>query len=334
MALESTILPLHSQKVLASEQADALELPRSFYEDLRDTLIRIQDNAYDYLNLNDADYDALYERTPTLSAESTKNFTDAEFEVLAGFEKAIQGLNLILATDAMFKSSYPALIRDTKNSFSDPLGLQADPAVKEIIVPKDTTLERIALEQLGDSNRWVEIVQLNKLKPPYLVDDQTSTFEAVKKPGDRLLIPQPIRNGFATTPINRESFLTQDLTEVERNLGIDLKLNENFDLELNNRNDLNLIRGIDNAAQALILKLSIGKKELLDHPDIGVGLQVGEKAPPLIQVQTDIIQTLSQDPRFEKLEDLQITREGSTFNIKFLIKIKNVDVPVPVDFKI
>lgn len=334
MALSSTMLPLGSQNALLQDQQDSLDLPRSFYEDLRDTLVRIQDNAYDYLNLNDADYDSLYERTPTLSAETTKRATDAEFEVLAGFEKAIAGLNLILATNAMFKSSYPDLIRSTKNSFSDPLALKSEPAVKQIRLPKDITLERLALEQLGDSNRWVEIVQLNNLKPPYIVSDMTSTAEAVKKPGDNILIPQPIRNGFATTPINRQSFLTQDLSEVEKNLGIDLKLSPDFDLELNNRNDLNLIRGIDNAAQALIIKLSLGKKELLDHPDIGVGLQVGEKAPPLVQVQTDIIQTLSQDPRFERLEDLQITRESSTFFVKFLIKIKNVDTPVPVEFKI
>jgi hypothetical protein len=32
------------------------------------------------------------------------------------------------------------------------------------------TLQRIALRELGDASRWVELAELNGLRPPYLTD--------------------------------------------------------------------------------------------------------------------------------------------------------------------
>lgn len=334
MALPSSSLPFKAQTSIQADQQAALELPRTFFEELKENIIRIQDNAQDFFNLNDSVYDSQFERTPTLQAEATKRVTDAEFQLLAAFDKAIEGINLLLSTNAMFKSSYADRIQQVNDTFNNELNVVPEKAVKEIFLNGQTSLERLALENLGDSSRWIEIVELNNLKPPYISQDPQESREGVKKVGDKIMIPQPVIFGFSNTPVNRQSFLTQDLTEVEKNLGIDLKLNQDFDLELNNRGDLNLVRGADNAAQAIIFKLGLEKGEIIDHPEIGIGLVIGDKAPSVVQVQSDLLQTLSQDPRFEKILNMSIQRENNTYRVRFYVKLKNIDTPVPVDFKV
>lgn len=334
LAIETSTLPIKIQQELRAEQEEFIDLPRSFYSNLKENIERIKANAEDAFNFNDSLFDNIFNRTPTLVPETTKRATDQEIEALDGLTKAIEGLEFILSTNAFFKSSYTDRINSVNQSFTQNLGLDAKQAVKEIILPKGTTLERLALNELGDARRWVEIIELNNLKPPYISNDNTLQNDSVKKPGDKILLPQPISNGFATTPINRETFVLQGLSELEKNLGVDLKLSTNYDLQLSNSNDLVLIKGIDNAIQSILLKLVLEKQEILDHPSIGVGLNIGSKAPSLIEVQTEIIRALSQDPRFERIDGLSITQENSVFRLQFEVKVKNVDIPVPVDLKI
>jgi hypothetical protein len=333
-AISTGILPLKAQDELELEKEEVLGLPREFYEDLRDTLVRIERNAQDAFNFNDANFDSIYDRTPSSNVDENKVATDAEIEALAGLNKAIQGLNLVLSNNALFKSSYTQRIENVNNAFLENPGLRAERAVEEVIMPTGTSLERLALERLGDASRWPELVELNQLKAPYVTQDLSDTRENLIKPGDKILIPQPIVFGFGSTPTNRETFINEGLTEVERNLGIDLKLNENNDLEFTNKNDINLVLGAENAAQAILLKLAIEKGEILDHPDLGVGLQIGKKTPVLTEVQADIINTLTQDPRFEEVQDLTIRQDGGTFNISLLVKVKNIDIPVPLEIQI
>ena len=72
----------------------------------------------------------------------------------------------------------------------------------------------------------------------------------------------------------KDSFITKNLTELERNLGVDLKLTSDGDLELSNLNDIKLIAGAENAAQAVFIKLNVEPGSLLYHPEIGTDLQV------------------------------------------------------------
>lgn len=336
MAVDSSDFPTSTQEVLAQDQADALELPRSFFEDARANLIRVRDNAADAFNLGDSTFDSQFGRVPTSKAESTKQVTDQEFALLGAFEKAIEGINFLLSTNAFFKSPYEQRIANVKALFDDGElgGVQALSAVKELIMPTGTDLERIASQELGDYTRWIEIVELNNLKPPYVVQDLSDTTPNVLKPGDRFLIPTPIINGFGRTPTTKERYINADLNAVERNLGIDFKVSDNFDLSLTNRGDLEIIRGAENAAQAVILKLSYEKGELLNHPELGVGLTPGSKGSPVNAIKTQLIQSLTQDPRFESVTDLTIFRENSEIRLKFRLKVKNVDTPVPVDLKL
>lgn len=328
-------LPEDALNALSAEQQAALETPRAFYENAIAELIRVRDNAADKYNLGDPIYNAQSERVSTTIVDPGKVVTDKEYLMLAAFDQAIAGLNLLLSTNALFKSPYDQRIARVQAAFPEGLDdVQAEQAVKEMVMPANTDLERLALNELGSASRWVEIVELNDLKPPFVVQDRSDTSENVLHPGDMVLIPKPVVNGFGTTPTVTENELNKDLNAVERNLGIDFKMTENFDLDLGNRGELNIVKSAENVAQAIILKLAIEKGELLEHPLLGVGLFVGSKGQDLQIVSQSILESLSADPRFESVQNLQLLREGPELTVNFTVKIKNVDTPVPISLKL
>ena len=84
-------------------------------------------------------------------------------------------------------------------------------------------------------------------------------------------------------------------------------------------------------AQAIIARLTFEKGELLNNPEIGVGLVVGTKARDLNAIRDDITRSLLQDPRIESVENFTLSRDGPELRIRFLANIKQVDQPVPIE---
>jgi hypothetical protein len=72
----------------------------------------------------------------------------------------------------------------------------------------------------------------------------------------------------------------------------------------------------------------------MKHPEIGSGIVVGRKYPPLQELKDRVSRSLMQDPRVNKVSDLFLVREGSALSIQFNLHIKQVDIPVPVKMKV
>ena len=326
--------PQTTQTELSRESAESQTLPRNFYEDSLAQLERVKDNAEDFFGLGSDAYDAMFDRVTTIGAEPGKIITDEEFDVLAAFNEAAQAIQSVLATDTLFKSSFDDRIKSVISSFENQIQLQALPAVQQIIMPAQTDLERLAQVYLGDSTRWVEIAELNDLRAPFVVQNLQEQMTNVVYPGKPILIPSPPKFGFSKLPSGKEITSGPNLSQLEKSLGTDLKLTPDFDLSLGNNGDLQIIRGADNVSQAVVLKLGYERGELIRNPSIGASLGVGRKFPALATIKDDLIQTLTQDPRIDKLENVELQRNGPELRISFQIKIKQVDIPVPVIIKV
>jgi hypothetical protein len=334
MAMDPSVFPEATQNALLQELIDAQKLPRSFYLKTLEDLNRIKQNAEDFFNLGDAQYDALFDRTATLSAPFTKVITAAELDMLNAFNEAMASIRLLLSTEDLFKSSFDARIQDMINRFSGNIELFAEAAVRQIKYESGLTLERMAQREFGDSSRWGEIVEVNGLKAPYITNDLSDTRDNILKPGDTVLIPTAIRNGFSQVPPAKEIKTTKGLSELERSLGTDLKLTKDFDLSISNSGDLEVVSGVNNMAQAVLIKLGYEKGEVMRYPEMGAGVVPGIKFPPIESIKDGLTNTLLQDNRIQGIEDLSIIRDGSAIYLTFNLRIKQVDIPVPIRIKV
>lgn len=335
MALDTNVFPPDTLSSLAEEQAQAQQLPRSFYEDTINNLKRVQQNAEDFFNLGSTDYDTLFGRTATSKPEVTKSVTNDQYDILFAFNQAVSGIYLLLSTTDLFKATFDDKITDMNSRFANNIQLLANAAVKQMKMPKGMTLERLALQELGDSNRWGEIVEVNNLKAPYVWDgDRSLQPESTVKPGDRILIPIPARNGFSQVPAGKLNKLTQGMSELERSLGCDLKIDSTFDLVLTNSGDFELTAGADNMGQAVLIKLAYEPGEVMLYPQLGAGVIPGKKFPALADIKDGIVNTLLQDNRIHRVENLGIRRDGPSLSITFDLHIKQIDIPVPVSIKL
>jgi hypothetical protein len=244
------------------------------------------------------------------------------------------GIKLLISGRDLFVSSLQESLDTINDAFLDDLGLTAREAVKTLILPPDTNIERIALEHLGDLNRWVEIVELNDLRAPFITQDPQDTRSNILKPGDSFLIPQPIINGFSEVPNTLVNHLTKDLDVVEKSLGVDFEVTKEFDLVLSNSGDISLVAGVQNLAQAIVLKLGYEKGELIEHPSLGVGVQVGSKFKSLENIRDSLLKTISQDSRIASVQNVALRRKSSSLYMTFEILVKQVDQPVPIEVKL
>lgn len=127
--------------------------------------------------------------------------------------------------------------------------------------------------------------------------------------------------------------ITANLTEAEKNLGVDLKLTKDYDLELSNLGDFKLVAGGANAAQAALLKLFIEPGGLLFHPEIGTDLQIGEKTSNAFDIQAQVIRSLSKDPRFQSVS-ARVQVDGGTVFVDAKITLAESGIEVPLQFAV
>lgn len=130
---------------------------------------------------------------------------------------------------------------------------QAAPNVRYVEVHHGDSLKRIALRELGDASRWVELVILNGLRPPYIVP-QDEVGLGLAGYGDLIKVPAP------ASSVGYES----DASEL---FGTDLLL-ANGRL-ISDGGDIALVRGIPNLTQALRHHVMVEKRELAFHPEYG-----------------------------------------------------------------
>jgi hypothetical protein len=128
---------------------------------------------------------------------------------------------------------------------------------------------------------------------------------------------------------NRQYNITKGLSQTEKDLGVDLKINTDGDLEMSNLKDLKLVAGAQNAAQALRLKLEINQGSLPFHPAIGSNLQVGEKTKDAFAIKTSVLSSILADPRFESAR-VNVSVLGGIYVLDIFVRIRNTDNEVPV----
>lgn len=128
---------------------------------------------------------------------------------------------------------------------------------------------------------------------------------------------------------NKEYNITKGMSQTEKDMGVDLKLSPDGDLEMSNLKDLKLTAGVNNAAQALRLKLEVEKGSIPYHPNIGTNLQIGEKTKDAFQIKLSVLNSILLDSRFSRAR-VNVTVQGNVYILDLFVTLKNTDTEVPV----
>lgn len=165
-------------------------------------------------------------------------------------------------------------------------------------------LRRVALRELGDASRWVDLVALNELLPPYLTDDISQAGKGVLLTGSTILIPVPESNAAITT-------------DPDAVFGIDAQLYRGefvFD-----DGDLSVVSGEQNFVQSIRNRLSTDQRDLMFHPDYGnlTYLLVGKKNGPTNKQLAEfyVRSVLLEDSRVSQVNKVVVDISGDVISI-------------------
>ena len=309
---------------------------RRFCEDLKRELERVEANWADAIGKSSPDYDKASGRTPTTVASSGRRPTNTELEVANAWAKAKKATILVLGqSEQLFQKNTFEVNQDVAAQFGDGTLIQLDEpsSVKEINILDTDDLQSIAARELGEVDKFRDIILLNNLKPPYI---DPAGGPGVLKPGDKILLPS--FNPSTTTDVikSKEFQITKNMREAEKNLGVDIRLTKDGDLAQSNTGDFDLLGGMDNMSQAVSLRLAYEKGSLKRHLTIGTNLQTGRKvrSNSLNEMRDDVIASFLQDTRVESVPFVEIIQEGNTTFMNILLKLKESNQPIPIPIQI
>ena len=113
----------------------------------------------------------------------------------------------------------------------------------------------IAAREMGDANRWPELVWLNSLTSPYVTDDAARASASVLLSGAFIRIPAPV--GLATGDTNAGSVFERDCKLTAKALTVD------------DSGDLSVVTGSDNLRQQLTHLIGTPRGQARRHPEYG-----------------------------------------------------------------
>ncbi|EIW6162702.1 hypothetical protein MF451_003699 [Salmonella enterica subsp. enterica serovar Saintpaul] len=120
------------------------------------------------------------------------------------------------------------------------------------------TLQDVAARELGDENRWVELVWLNDLIWPYLTDDESEVTARTLLTGSLIRVPAPA----GMVEITRSA--SQPGQIYERDI-----MMTNRRLTLNAEGDIAVVAGVKNLTQQLRHRINTPTGQLRRHPGYG-----------------------------------------------------------------
>jgi hypothetical protein len=227
----------------------------------------------------------------------------------------------------------------TSGSPLNPSNITIPGSATEVEVSGD--IRSMAKQYLGDEAFWKLLVILNGLKYPYISPERG---DGVLSPGDKMMIPKrPDEDDVKETAQDTLTDAEKEaLSPTVKKYGRDLKLNDSSfgtdfaDVSVSQKGDLDVIDGIPNVNQAMMVKFSTEQGELPTHPQFGAKYPTGTKLL-LGRIQEFAIntkRTILSDSRVESVDRIRIYANGDVLNVAARARLKQTDSKIPVEFSV
>lgn len=168
------------------------------------------------------------------------------------------------------------------------------------------TIRSIAAREMGDANRWPELVWLNALVWPYITDDEARVGPGVLLSGDVIKIPAPVGVSASDDDPNRV---------FERDVRMTGRL-----MRPSSSGDFEVVAGAPNLAQQLNHRIATPKGQLMRHPEYGSTLYriLGRVSGPAANIlATDYTRSaILSDYRVRSIESLQAATDGDAVRVR------------------
>ncbi|WP_293372284.1 hypothetical protein [Nevskia sp.] len=181
------------------------------------------------------------------------------------------------------------------------------PRTRRIATRRGDTPQRIAARELGDASRWYQVVAINGLRPPYLVDDPAQVVPGVLLTGSALLIPD-----------DGAGQATSAAADPAVTFGVDLDIADGL-LTDDGAGDFALVSGYGNFTQALRVRLGTPAGDLLFHPDYGNAaftlIGRGGTRPIVVLANAMVRRAVGSDDRVAEARDFTTRLFGDRLTI-------------------
>lgn len=272
---------------------------RASLADLAVNVGTVRDNLIEAAGTSLTSYNAATGITSTMVVPAREP-TILELQTIHGLQLMQRALNLLQADPDQFAETVADRVNQVTGLSNGAISIPLPGSYRITRVLGGDNLQTIAARELGDPARYVDLVVLNNLVPPYVA---AMDAPGVLAPGDQIFIP--LSQAAADTGNRRgaEYPITAGLTEAEKALGVDLQLGSGNDLQLTNLGDLALLAGMLNFVQAMVMATNVEKGALQRNPGYGVDKQLGEKLTTarIATLRGEMMQAVLSDPRTESV---------------------------------
>lgn len=129
------------------------------------------------------------------------------------------------------------------------------PSYRLVATLWDDDLQSLAAREMGDANRWPELVWINELRPPYITNDERRVVPGVLLAGSFIKVPAPA--GVFTDDAERGQVYERDCALANRMLSADAS------------GDIAILTGAKNLRQQLQHRIDTPRGQARRHPDYG-----------------------------------------------------------------
>ena len=166
----------------------------------------------------------------------------------------------------------------------------------------------------------------------------------------RIYLPNTINSNFVVLIPTQEPipdstsqevpFFLKTSAEDERRAKVDLLLDDDNDLIFTSSGDLQKSYGLQNAMQAVRLKLEIERGSLPRHASFGLVNTVGLNNYQSADIQSLLVKNIEQqieaDPRFERIEQITVKYISTLpgFYVNLAVRLAGTQTPIPITFSI
>lgn len=167
------------------------------------------------------------------------------------------------------------------------------------------TLQDVAAREMGDANRWPELIWLNRLVPPYLTDDPSAVSATVLLTGSLIRVPAPV--GMVSEDADAGQVYERDCLLTNKRLSVD------------SSGDFAVASGAQNFKQQLSHRVVTPRGQAKRHPEYGclVWQLFGRKNDPALSMlgHEYVRATLAADYRVSDVQRAQATVSGDAIRV-------------------